>query len=31
VGVGADNVEYLSTKVQRMGHSIDLDSINDIE
>jgi len=31
VGVGADNVEYLSTKAQRMGHSIDLDSINDIK
>jgi GTP cyclohydrolase II len=31
VGVGADNLEYLSTKVQRMGHSIDLDSINDIK
>ncbi|HIG20553.1 MAG: GTP cyclohydrolase II [Methanobacteriota archaeon] len=29
VGVGADNIEYLSTKVQRMGHSIDLESIND--
>jgi GTP cyclohydrolase II len=31
VGVGADNLEYLSTKAQRMGHSIDLDSINDIK
>tara|TARA_B100000809_G_C14960448_1_gene467194 strand:- start:168 stop:809 length:642 start_codon:yes stop_codon:yes gene_type:complete len=31
VGVGADNVGYLSTKAQRMGHSIDLDSINDIK
>ena len=31
VGVGADNVEYLSTKAQRMGHSIDIDSINDIK
>ncbi len=31
VGVGADNVEYLATKAQRMGHSIDIDSINDIK
>lgn len=31
VGVGADNVGYLSTKAQRMGHSIDIDSINDIK
>ncbi|MCS5526519.1 MAG: GTP cyclohydrolase II [Candidatus Poseidoniales archaeon] len=31
VGVGADNVDYLSTKAQRMGHSIDLESIHDKE
>jgi len=31
VGVGVDNVEYLATKAQRMGHSIDIDSINDIK
>ena len=29
VGVGVDNIDYISTKVKRMGHSIDLESIND--
>lgn len=29
VGVGADNIGYLSTKVNRMGHSIDLESLKD--
>lgn len=29
VGVGVNNIDYISTKVKRMGHSIDLESIND--
>jgi GTP cyclohydrolase II len=28
VGVGKDNVEYLTTKAERMGHAIDSNAIN---
>ncbi|MBT4060195.1 MAG: GTP cyclohydrolase II [Euryarchaeota archaeon] len=28
VGVGVDNVEYLTTKAERMGHSIDVNTLN---
>nr|AIF08694.1 GTP cyclohydrolase II (ribA, RIB1) [uncultured marine group II/III euryarchaeote KM3_31_G10]AIF19844.1 GTP cyclohydrolase II (ribA, RIB1) [uncultured marine group II/III euryarchaeote KM3_87_G11] len=28
VGVGEENVDYLTTKVERMGHTIDPDSLN---
>lgn len=28
VGVGDDNLDYLTTKAKKMGHSIDIDSLN---